>query len=559
LDKLSLAVGGAGKDPNGKRLIDLLCIIKNGKTPAIGPAHRLLLDYNQRDVEELELIYNMVKGHGEPDVMDVDYTVNDRGVPIDVEMLHELKDLFARNAAEAERMFFSKTGGINPRSPKQVREWLKSVGFDFPAMNKEVYDKFVGNPDDYFIGDTDFDAGLELVQDVLESRRELVRVGGSKVQAAIDQLDIDNRIRDQFVYYGAHTGRWSSRRLQLHNLPKGGMHNVKVRGIPTTYEAYKAAADEAAERSGCRVPMADALNAGIRHIVKCDMLVADYAQVEARCAAWMANQEDQLALYKDPSKSVYIELGSKLFRRRINKKDDMAEYDMAKGLVLGCMYGMSGARFEAQCRTRGMDMSVLHAAGIDVRASVRFYRETYNKIVLLWKAMGEAVLDAVSGVPSAAGRCLLFMRGPNLVLTLPSGREIQYRNARIEMAVPLYCKLYNLPEIPVKTVAFDKPNGRNYLYGSRLVENADQGICRDFVADAVVRCEQAGMHPFLHVHDEVACAEDESRFEEFMELMSTPPTWAPGFPLMLEGYAGSVWTKDSKGFREAVALNGRIL
>src|SRR5437868_6691223 len=113
LDDIASILTGAGKDPNGKRLVDLLCIVRGGRVPAVGPAHKLLLDYNERDVELLEAVYHRVKEHGEPDVMTVDRTINDRGVPVDRESLRKLLALYEENADTLGQQFSDASGGVN--------------------------------------------------------------------------------------------------------------------------------------------------------------------------------------------------------------------------------------------------------------------------------------------------------------------------------------------------------------------------------------------------------------------------------------------------------------
>src|SRR5262245_4497851 len=55
---------------------------------------------------------------------------------------------------------------------------------------------------------------------VLRARLATAKVSAAKLQAALDAADADGRLRDQFAYHAAHTGRWSSRGVQLQNLPR---------------------------------------------------------------------------------------------------------------------------------------------------------------------------------------------------------------------------------------------------------------------------------------------------------------------------------------------------
>lgn len=567
LDDVGTILTGQGKDKNGKRLIDMLCILRNNRVPAVGPAHQLLLDYNVRDVELLEEIYDKVRTFGEPDVIAVDRVINDRGVPLDRPMLMRLLELYETNAVRKQAEFKEATDGVLPTSPAQVKAWLKRQGFTIPLLNgresigKFAYKDLIAHPENFFVGDSDMDAAVEVMCEAMELRRELVRVGKSKAVAALEGIEHDDRIREQFVYWGAGPGRWAGRGLQLHNMPLT-VKNIDVRDMEPTYENASAAAAQASERLGQRIAVADVLGAMLRHLVRAEnFLCADYAAVEARGLAWVAHEQKMLDIYMDPKESVYIDMGTKVFGRVISKKLDAQEYTFAKSLVLGCGYGMSGAKFEYTCKSRGISVATLERAGMKPAEAVKVYRQTYAAIPAVWKLYHDAVHAAVGGYPTEAGRCQFTMVGPDLYATLPSGRPIVYRNARIELRVPGYCKLYGMPETQVPTVIYDRPNfGRTgFLYGSKVCENMVQGICRDLLADTLVKCEEVGLCPVLHVHDEVVCMAPEDKLPLLLEIMSSGPSWAEGFPILVEGYSGPVWTKQTKGYKEQAALKGMVL
>jgi DNA polymerase bacteriophage-type len=561
LDDLGKLLLGRGKDPMGKKLVDMLCILRPGqRAPAVGLAHKLLLDYNARDVELLEAVYNRVHGFGEPAVMDVDRTVNDRGVPVGREYLCKLLEMYWTNAGVQAEAFSELAGDVNPQSHKQMVEHLEQLGFKLDSVGKSALKDFYSDPDSYFVGDGEMDAALDAAREVLELRREVVRVGRGKADAALETLEADDRIREQFVYWGAHTGRWTGRRLQLHNMPQA-VKGLDTRRVELSYAAVQAVAASTSEKLGRRVGCADVLNACLRHMVRADsLLVADYGGVEARGTAWVADERKMLALYADPERSVYIDMGSAVFGRPISKKRDPQEYALSKSLVLGCGYGMSGAKFDYTCKTRNINTSTLEAAGMKAAEAVKVYRTTYPRIPQVWKEYHRAVHDCIVHGSAEAGKCVFYMHGLNMHMQLPSGRCIVYRDARVEPRVPGYCKLYGMPEEPVPTVVFSNPRGfAGFLYGSKVCENAVQGICRDLLAHALVCCEQEGLKPVLHVHDEIVCEAPPSKLRRFMEIMSDPPAWAKGFPVLAEGYSGSIWTKDPVGNELVNAQDGRVL
>ena len=79
---------------------------------------------------------------------------------------------------------------------------------------------------------------------------------------------------------------------------------------------------------------------------------------------------------------------------------------------------------------------------------------------------------------------------------------------------------------------------RTSTYGGKLTENVVQALCRDIMAEAMVRAEKAGYPIILTVHDEIV-AEVPKGFgsvEEFNAILEAKPKWAYGFPIVAEGW-----------------------
>jgi DNA polymerase len=565
LDKLSRALGSRGKDKNGKLLIDLLCKLR-GAPPVAGPAHKLLMDYCVQDVEELETIYERVKDFGEPDVMDVDYAINRRGVPVDRMFAARLGKCYEQNKEIVTDEFDTLTGGVNPGSSKQVIDWLQSVGFTPKGANgkmsvgKNVVKELMADPEKFYSGEGELGDVVDIVRDALEMRREVVRVGKGKIDAILETTEEDGRIREQFVIYGAGPGRWAGRRAQFHNMPLAALRGYDTRSLEPEYTAIVEAA-KSISKPDAKVAAADILNGMIRHIVRApNLLIADYGAVEARCLAWISGCGKMLDIYADPHRSIYCDMGKQVYGKEITK-DDKQEYALSKALVLGCGYGMSGVKFEMLCKSRNMTIETLRQMGLTPAEAVKVYRTTYPEVPALWREFDVAVKECITTQRSTvAGRCEFHMVGRDMHAVLPSSRVLVYRNARIEARVPGWQKLYGMPESPVPTVIYANPKGYDgFLYGAKTCENMCQAICRDFLAITLVHAEQLGLQPCLHVHDEVMCEADESRFAEFLCMMSDVPPWASGFPLLVEGYSGPLWTKTPKGYTNGDALEGRII
>ena len=164
----------------------------------------------------------------------------------------------------------------------------------------------------------------------------------------------------------------------------------------------------------------------------------------------------------------------------------------------------------------------------------------YPAIVSLWRATETAFKRVkTNGTTTKAGPATFATSkgGAGVALTLPSGRRILYREARIDKG-----------RIKYRGVG---PGGGPALvetYGARLVENAIQGIARDVMAEAMVRLERAGYPPVLTVHDEIVAEVAESdrglTLDHFLRGMEIRPQWAPGLPLAASGWQGSRYRKD---------------
>jgi DNA polymerase bacteriophage-type len=74
-------------------------------------------------------------------------------------------------------------------------------------------------------------------------------------------------------------------------------------------------------------------------------------------------------------------------------------------------------------------------------------------------------------------------------------------------------------------------------WGGRFVENIDQAICRDILAPACIRLEQAGYPVVLHTYDEPVSEVPEGfgSVEEYERLCEVRPDWAHDWPIKAPG------------------------
>jgi DNA polymerase len=569
LEELGQILLCRGKDPGAQQMLRLCRPDRRGLFPPLtNDAAVKLARYNVADVLLLAGVHGATRGSAEPAVVAAHRAVNDRGVAFDADLAHALIALDSQVAAEAadraEQATAGEIGAADLTNVQKLRAWLAGRGVALPDLQRATVEARLAvtrhaNP---------------VAAAVLEARLAAGRTTAAKLEGALAALGDDGRLRDLLVYHGAHTGRWAGRGVQPHNLPRPYRDLKDVRAL------LGAAADPAAFRAAlpASVGVADGLAALVRPCVRAGpgmlLCVLDYAAIEARGLAWCAGDEPALARFA-AGENVYLKLASRLFGRPLSAADK-EERAVGKEAELGCGYGMGQQTFAARCAARGLDLA---AAGLTAEEVVEGYRDAHPAVAGtvvprngrrwreggLWRDVERAAREALQGKGERrAGRCAFHREGGVLVVGLPSGRRLCYRNARLEDRLPSYPGRNGGPPRPKPTIVFDAPDSPGEAtYGGKLVENVVQAVCRDLLA-ALLACEGAGLPVVLHVHDELVIEVEEGRAEASLrraaELMSAPPTWAAGIPLQVEGFAAERYYKAAPpGSPTVLARDGRVV
>lgn len=547
LDKASKALGGEGKDDKGSRAMMLLTrakvvggnVVYPKGTPEVWSQ---MLRYNVADVLELKRIFDAV-GVPEQDLLRVHRRINDRGIPVDVPLARRLRDLWTELGIKARDEVAELTGGRltadDVASVPKVRKWLAHLGCPVESLARAKVEAMIADPESVFAGVDDERSALALR--VLSLRNDAVRTAPGKLDRVLGSA-VGGRVRNCFVYHGAHTGRWSARDLQPHNFPRGLagldvghlLHVWDTAGGRLDLQMVRARAEQAGGGS-----TADALATLMRPVIRAPrgkrLCIVDYAGVEARCVAWLARDDRMLAAF---DRDIYLDMASAIFGRECTKKDK-DERQLGKIAILGLGYQMGKAKFALSAKLGGAN---LERAGVSADQVVKTFRSTYPGVPMLWRAYDRAFRNAIDGIESTAGRCEFKRRGDDVLIVLPSGRALTYRNARMEPIIPVW------GGEPIPSPCYTSHHGfRRSLYGGILTENISQATCRDLLASAMIELDRQGGKIVMHVHDECVIEADhyEALFtlRRMMLVMSTPPQWADGFPLAVEGYVGEHYTK----------------
>lgn len=504
LEAAASALGAEPKDSAGTRLINLFCKPrKDGGWNGADTHPEEWLDfllYCEQDVETLIDVHARLGGwptEVERLVWIADQRINDRGMRIDTELASLAQAVSFQNTEAMKFQVTELTGLANPGSVQQMMAWAKEVGLNLPDMQKET---IAAALEGYLHPDH---------REVLELRQELALAAASKYTAALERVSPDERVRGSFRFFGAHTGRWTGQGVQPQNLPR---------------EAFKTEVEQ--DEAILNLKLGEGttqleLKKLVRPLFLGPLTVVDYASIEARVVAWLANEEWALQAFRD-GRDIYVETASRM-------STPSTPLTRFQGKVAVLALGYNGG------------VNSLRAMGAEGNEEelfrlVQVWRRANPRIVKLWEVMG----DAVESGGRVGPHIRISRRGSTMKMHLPSGRAITYHEVKWER----YVVIVDGKRVHKEGWRYADPKrggARIGTYGGRLVENATQAIARDVLAEALVRLEEAGYAVVGHVHDEVIVESED--LQNIERLMLQQPRWAKGLPLDAEGFVTDRYRK----------------
>lgn len=267
------------------------------------------------------------------------------------------------------------------------------------------------------------------------------------------------------------------------------------------------------------------------------LLTSDLSNIEPRCAAYIAGDEAFLDLVRQGHNCYAAHAIATMGwdATRDLKSEDPEKYNFTKMRVLSLGYGASWRKLIVMARVFGIDLTAADSEFVEetnrfsgevkrvsgygavAKATVKDYRNSNPKIVAAWRALDEALRRSI---------------GDTFTITLPSGRSLKYEQVRAETRIE--------PDEdgkPCRRTVYTADIGghRHITYGSKLFAETCQSFARDIFYDSVLRLEATGICVRLGVYDECVIELDNAaRADEVTKIMTTPPSWLPGFPLATE-------------------------
>ncbi len=508
----------------GKDLIKYFCVPgKDGQRhlPADAPDKwSTFKAYNLRDVETEMGIQERLRKYPVPDAVwdqyHLDQQINDRGIAVDMALVRSAISIDEHSREELTAKLKELTMLDNPNSVQQMKDWLADNGLETETLGKKQVTELLKT-------------APEPLRSVLVLRQQLAKSSVKKYQAMKATVCADGRVRGCFQFYGARTGRWAGRNIQLQNLPQNKMPDLEqARAIVRAgdYDAVRMLYDSTPDALSQLIRTAFVPRSG--HTFS----VADFSAIEARVIAWLAGEDWRQRVFAD-GKDIYCASASQMFgvpvekhgiNAHLRQKGKIAELALGYGGSVGALKAMGALEMGLQEE--------------ELKPLVDAWRTATPMIVKLWWAVDDAVMTVIRMKSSTETHGIRFTcQSGMLFITLPSVRQLSYVKPRIGE------NQFGSPAATYMGTNAARQWDRLESYGPKFVENIVQAISRDILCYAMqtLRCCSI----VAHVHDELIIEADPCMsVEAVCEQMGRTPPWAPGLHLRADGYATDFYKKD---------------
>lgn len=541
-----------------------------GPEDSVHAAAQRFYQYNIDDIRAEDAI-SILTPDLSPDELELwilDQRINLRGCKVDRPALDDFQALIPQFEAKYNAELDAMTGGAVSSAKKVVAmvKFIKSLGYPLESVAKENVVEALAD-----------DALPPLARKVLEIRQRLAQSSIAKIPTVIFSLDVDNRVRDMFVYYGAHTGRFAGRGAQPQNFPASGPpvwacpscgmvygrpdvaccgHTEDLPPTSWTPHAVECVLRLAALRDLAVLelyypdPFA-AISGCLRGLLMAEegyeLIDSDYSAIEAVVIAELAGERWRQDVFNSHGK-IYEMSAAKItgvpFEEFERHKQETGEHhplrkSVGKTAELALGFGGGVNALAAFGAGKFMDREEMEAT------KVRWRKES-PMITKLWYELERAAMDAVKtpGVEFTYRMIRYICKDNKLFCILPSGRAMTYHEPLITQKLMPWAKW----KPSLSYMGWKDQNWKRIdTFGGRLAENVTQAVARDIFTFALVNIERAGYPIVLHTHDQITSEVPigHGSIEEFEKVMSQRPAWCADWPIRAAGgWRGKRYRKD---------------
>ena len=225
------------------------------------------------------------------------------GITVSKSKMNKLSKKLAKQLLDlkSEAFLLSKKE-FNLNSPKQLSEIFYN-DLDYPIIKKTPK----GAPS------TDASVLEELSKDyelpkIILKYRELEKIRSTYVDGLIPEVTDDGKIHTHFNLFGTATGRLSSEKPNLQNIPNKTELGQQIRDFFISEPSKK-------------------------------FVISDYSQIELRVLAHLSKDSDMVSILKDKDSDIHSETAARIFNTKLSDvSSDMRR--KAKEVNFGLIYGM---------------------------------------------------------------------------------------------------------------------------------------------------------------------------------------------------------------------------
>lgn len=409
--------------------------------------------------------------------------INHRGVRIDVQsatkalrIVEAAKVMLDREMAEVTNNAVRKCSEV-----AKLTRWLEDQGVPVESLAKADLEELL-----------DFDDLPALARRALELRQEAAKTSTAKLGTMLKRTNKDGRVRGEFIYHAAGTGRTQSAGVNLNNLPRPRriFEDAHLRPDLLFSAIREGDADYLRFLYGDDLGrplhlLSDSIRGFLWAAPGHDLIQADYSNIEGSVIAWLAGEEWKLtairSIFQDPSiPDLYRQTAAGILNLPLEEvtKKHWARQAVGKPAELGLGFQGGVNAFYTFARNGGVDLRTIAAPVLQSateeqkeKALKRYlanfkrnqararelpqdvwmaceiikvgWRAQNAAIAASWHALEAAAREAVEnpGTIAEAARVRYISRFGYLWAQLPSGRCLCYGNPRLKAQVWAEVKL----------------------------------------------------------------------------------------------------------------------
>lgn len=226
------------------------------------------------------------------------------GITVDIPYNFQLGEMYAKQIGEVEERINGIIGyAINPRSPKQLKDYFESVGLKLPSTDRDTIE--------YALGRMESETEPARVMSALLDHRRLAKLDSTYVRG-IRKRVYRGRVFTTYLLHGTTSGRLASRNPNLQNV-------VRNKAIKRQFVA----------------------SANDRILIHCD-----YKQAEARVMATLARDEYLRSVLSSADVDIFDDLCNQIYGPGNWRKE--VERVRIKAFFYGLAYGREAPSIAAE-------------------------------------------------------------------------------------------------------------------------------------------------------------------------------------------------------------------